>query len=142
MKLDVPSIADPRWEKVSLKCEYNLDGMDLYSVKWYKDGVEFFRFMPGSKPAGRDYPIDGVFVDVSRSDSQQVTLLGQANTRRGATSIYKRELQSVTTPVQLSLSRIKNRISRVASSAFTGNSGRNNQESKLNLREIKVGRFF
>lgn len=83
VRLDVPSIADPRWDKVALRCEYDLGGEDLYSVKWYKDGAEFFRFMPGSKPAGRDFPVDGIYVDVNKSDSKQVTLLGQVNSRRG-----------------------------------------------------------
>lgn len=68
---------------MTLRCEYDLGGEDLYSVKWYKDGAEFFRFMPGSRPPGRDFPVDGVHVDVNRSDSKQVTLLGQANNRRG-----------------------------------------------------------
>lgn len=79
----MPSIADPRWEKVALRCEYDLDGEELYSVKWYKDGLEFFRFMPGSRPPGRDFQLEGVYVDVNKSDSKQVTLLGQANNRRG-----------------------------------------------------------
>ncbi|XP_032666557.1 uncharacterized protein LOC116842025 isoform X2 [Odontomachus brunneus] len=84
LKLEVPSIVDPRWEKVSLKCVYDLHGDELYSVKWYKDGDEFFRFMPGSTPTGRDYTVKGVFVDVSQSDNKQVTLLGQAHAdRRG-----------------------------------------------------------
>ncbi|XP_034181140.1 uncharacterized protein LOC117604786 [Osmia lignaria lignaria] len=87
VRLDVPSITDPRWDKVALRCEYDLGGEDLYSVKWYKDGAEFFRFMPGSKPAGRDFPVDGVYVDVNKSDSKQVTLLGQVNSRRGKVSL-------------------------------------------------------
>ncbi|XP_076303078.1 uncharacterized protein LOC143221541 [Lasioglossum baleicum] len=87
LRLDVPSIADPRWEKVILRCEYDLSGEDLYSVKWYKDGAEFFRFMPGSRPPGRDFPVDGVYVDVNKSDSKQVTLLGQANNRRGKVNL-------------------------------------------------------
>ncbi|XP_076644660.1 uncharacterized protein LOC143354449 [Halictus rubicundus] len=87
LRLDVPSIADPRWDKVTLRCEYDLGGKELYSVKWYKDGNEFFRFMPSSTPAGRDFPVDGVFVDVNRSDSKQVTLLGQANTRKGKVNL-------------------------------------------------------
>ena len=84
LKLDVPKMADPRSEKVVLRCEYDLGGEDLYSVKWYKDGAEFFRFMPGSRPSGRDFSVDGVYVDVNKSDSKQVTLLGQANNRRGS----------------------------------------------------------
>ncbi|CAK9801150.1 hypothetical protein ANTQUA_LOCUS2716 [Anthophora quadrimaculata] len=87
LRLEVPNIADPRLDKVTLKCEYDLDGEDLYSVKWYKDGAEFFRFMPDSRPAGRDFPVDGVYVDVNKSDSKQVTLLGQANNRRGKVNL-------------------------------------------------------
>ncbi|XP_068984754.1 uncharacterized protein [Bombus flavifrons] len=87
LRLDVPKMADPRWEKVILKCEYDLGGEDLYSVKWYKDGAEFFRFMPGSRPPGRNFSVDGIYVDVNKSDSKQVTLLGQANNRRGKVNL-------------------------------------------------------
>ncbi|KOX81021.1 hypothetical protein WN51_05708 [Melipona quadrifasciata] len=87
LKLDVPKMVDPRWEKVVLRCEYDLGGEELYSVKWYKDGAEFFRFMPSSMPAGRDFSVDGVYVDVNKSDSKQVTLLGQANNRRGKVNL-------------------------------------------------------
>nr|XP_012141499.1 PREDICTED: uncharacterized protein LOC100881497 isoform X2 [Megachile rotundata] len=77
LRLDVPSIADPRWDKVVLRCEYDLGGEDLYSVKWYKDGCEFFRYMPDSKPPGREFPVPGVHVDLNKSDNKQVTLFGQ-----------------------------------------------------------------
>ncbi|XP_053984074.1 uncharacterized protein LOC128879183 [Hylaeus volcanicus] len=87
VRLEVPSIADPRWDKVTLRCEYDLDDKDLYSVKWYKDGAEFFRYMPGSTPPGRDFPVEGVYVDVNKSDSKQVTLLGQPNNRRGKVNL-------------------------------------------------------
>ena len=30
-----------------LRCSYDLEGSELYSVKWYKNGQEFYRFMPG-----------------------------------------------------------------------------------------------
>lgn len=85
-RLDVPNIADPRWERVSLRCEYDLSGKELYSVTWYKDGVEFFKFMPGSPAIRRDYHIDGVYVDLSGSDQEQVTLLGP-NTRKGKVNL-------------------------------------------------------
>lgn len=87
LKLDVPNIADPRWDKVALRCEYDLGDKDLYSVKWYKDGAEFFRYMPGWKPPGRDFPAEGVYVDVGKSDSKQVTLLGQASSRGGKVNL-------------------------------------------------------
>ncbi|XP_012534219.1 uncharacterized protein LOC105835462 [Monomorium pharaonis] len=81
-KLEVPSIADPRWERVLLKCEYDLGGKDLYSVTWNKDGQEFFRFMPGSPTPKRPQNISGLYIDLNQSDHQHVTLLGP-NTRKG-----------------------------------------------------------
>ncbi|XP_015190459.1 PREDICTED: uncharacterized protein LOC107073980 [Polistes dominula] len=82
VRLDVPDIVDPRWENVTLRCEYDLGGKELYSVKWFKDGVEFFRFMPSSRPVGEYFPVEGIAVDIARSDGRQVTLLGQSNDRR------------------------------------------------------------
>jgi len=75
---------------VSLRCEYDLGGKELYSVTWYKDGIEFFKFMPGSP--GREYYIDGVYVDVSRSDHEQVTLLGPSM-RKGAQLFTQRSYE-------------------------------------------------
>ena len=34
-------------DKARLTCLFDLEGEQLYSVKWYKDGHEFFRFIPG-----------------------------------------------------------------------------------------------
>lgn len=81
-KLEVPSIADPRWERVLLKCEYDLGGKELYSVTWNKDGQEIFRYMPGSATPKRPQNISGLYIDLNRSDHKQVTLLGP-NTRKG-----------------------------------------------------------
>jgi hypothetical protein len=40
----VPSYAIQEKEAV-LECPYDLQGMALYSVKWYKNGLEFFRYL-------------------------------------------------------------------------------------------------
>ncbi|KAI4503436.1 hypothetical protein M0802_001658 [Mischocyttarus mexicanus] len=77
LRLDVPDIVDPRWENVTLRCEYDLGGKELYTVKWYKDGNEFFRFMPGSRPVGEYFPVEGIKVDILQSNGRQVTLHGQ-----------------------------------------------------------------
>lgn len=37
----------------------------LYSVKWYKDGEEFYRFVPRASPPQNSYSFDGIKVDVS-----------------------------------------------------------------------------
>lgn len=37
----------------------------LYSVKWYKDDEEFYRFLPKSNPPQHSYRVEGIRVDVS-----------------------------------------------------------------------------
>lgn len=81
-KLIVPTIADPRWESIPLRCEYDLGGKELYSVTWNKDGQEIFRFMPGSPTPKRPQNISGLYIDLNQSDQKQVTLLGPT-TRKG-----------------------------------------------------------
>lgn len=48
-----------------LECHYDLDGEALYSVKWYKDGNEFYRYVPRDMPPAQVFPLQGVLVDVS-----------------------------------------------------------------------------
>jgi hypothetical protein len=87
----VPSLKY-RGESVLLECQYELNnrsshkqrGYDvdryhrnnylyydeeneevLYSVKWYKDGEEFYRFVPRANPPQTSYSFDGIKVDVS-----------------------------------------------------------------------------
>lgn len=48
-----------------LECHFDLEGEALYSVKWYKDGNEFFRFVPRDQPPAQLFPLPGVSVDVS-----------------------------------------------------------------------------
>ena len=38
----------------------------LYSVKWYKDNEEFYRYVPKANPPQNSYKVDGIRVDVSR----------------------------------------------------------------------------
>lgn len=54
----------------------------LYSVKWYKDNEEFYRFIPKANPQQQSYKVDGVRVDVS-------SLLFIINTNRN--TIERRE---------------------------------------------------
>lgn len=48
-----------------LECKYDLQGEKLYTVKWYKDGNEFYRFLPGELPEVQVFEVPGVHVDVS-----------------------------------------------------------------------------
>ena len=48
-----------------LECVYDLGGDTLYSVKWYKDNEEFYRYVPRSDTIKQSYKLDGVRVEVS-----------------------------------------------------------------------------
>ncbi|KAK8758916.1 hypothetical protein V5799_003451, partial [Amblyomma americanum] len=50
-------------EPVQLRCEYDLENAELYSVKWYKNNVEFYRYLPSDVPPGQSYELVGTFVD-------------------------------------------------------------------------------
>ncbi|XP_015908486.1 uncharacterized protein [Parasteatoda tepidariorum] len=73
LMMDVPS-PTTQGESVELICSYQLDEDKLYSVKWYKDDVEFYRYVPNDWPPGQFLPIQGVKVDLSKSGSQSVYL--------------------------------------------------------------------
>lgn len=60
-----------RHTDVRLDCHYDLDGEALYSVKFYKDGNEFYRFVPRDIPPVLIFDQPGVAVDVSTFIEQE-----------------------------------------------------------------------
>ena len=62
--LKVPSyevVGDP----VVLHCDYELQDDKLYSVTWYRDNHEFYRYVPNSKPHIKTFELPGIAVNVS-----------------------------------------------------------------------------
>ena len=55
-------------QSASLKCNYDLDGSKLYSVKWYKNGEEFYRYMPSMERQYDVFDVPGVNIDASIVD--------------------------------------------------------------------------
>ncbi|KYN10536.1 hypothetical protein ALC57_17141 [Trachymyrmex cornetzi] len=50
---------------IELRCEWRImSGSNLYSVKWYKDDHEFFRYVPDSSQRTQTFPRPGVTVEV------------------------------------------------------------------------------
>ncbi|XP_069992582.1 cell adhesion molecule 1-like isoform X2 [Penaeus vannamei] len=76
--LKVKKVVVPPHEKmgkgVVLKCEYDLEGDQLYSVKWYKGIKEFFRYVPADNPPIQVFDLPGVHVDRDKSNDRKVTL--------------------------------------------------------------------
>lgn len=60
---------EPAWvrrgQSAQLHCEYELNGAPLYSVKWYRGNLEFYRFSPFENPPAKIFPYTGIKVDVS-----------------------------------------------------------------------------
>lgn len=50
---------------VNLECHYDMEDEKLYSVKWYKDGHEFYRYLPRDHPPATLFTQNGITVDVS-----------------------------------------------------------------------------
>ncbi|CAD7084348.1 unnamed protein product [Hermetia illucens] len=71
--------------------EQREEGEALYSVKWYKDNEEFYRFVPKVNPPQQSYKVDGIRVDHQYSDSTRVLLRGL--TLR-STGVYKCEVSA------------------------------------------------
>ncbi|EDW39839.1 GL14264 [Drosophila persimilis] len=63
-----------RHEDAALGCKFDLDGESLYSVKWYKDGFEFYRYVPRDMPPGQVFPLPGVDVELQNSTDVVVVL--------------------------------------------------------------------
>ena len=59
-----------RGDMALLECQYELGGADkLYSVKWYKDNEEFYRYVPRSDTVKQSFKVEGVRVEVSAAES-------------------------------------------------------------------------
>jgi hypothetical protein len=66
VSLKVPQTADI-FHPVTLSCDYDLEGGSLYSVKWYKDESEFFRYVPDYDPQSQAFHTPAVTLDVSNN---------------------------------------------------------------------------
>ncbi|XP_041989029.1 uncharacterized protein LOC121740408 [Aricia agestis] len=88
--ITVPRLKQPG-ESVTLVCEYDLEGGKLYSVKWYRDNEEFYRYMPGLIPPQHAHRLDGVKVDLEKSSARRVYLRNLTLKSRG---LYRCEISA------------------------------------------------
>lgn len=63
-----------RGQNIRLECNFNLDGETLYSVKWYKDGNEFYRYVPQDMPPVLVFHLPGVTANIHNSTERSVVL--------------------------------------------------------------------
>ncbi|XP_050294116.1 uncharacterized protein LOC126734502 isoform X2 [Anthonomus grandis grandis] len=90
VRVNVPQFRIPG-ETAQLQCEFDLGNDTLYSVKWYKDHEEFYRYLPKARPQSTSYRVEGVQVDMQKSSSKKV-VLHSVNWK--TTGIYKCEVSA------------------------------------------------
>ncbi|GBP14685.1 hypothetical protein EVAR_9593_1 [Eumeta japonica] len=87
VSLRVTSVSVPearaRGSSATLACDFELEGARLYSVKWYKDNEEFYRYMPRVRPPQHAYQLDGITVDLDKSSARRVYLRNLTLRSRG-----------------------------------------------------------
>ncbi|XP_049538605.1 uncharacterized protein LOC125952889 [Anopheles darlingi] len=74
VRVSVP-FAIRRGDNANLICHYDMEGDELYSVKWYKGKREFFRYTPKEIPALKAFHVAGVTVELSVSNGSHITLV-------------------------------------------------------------------
>ncbi|XP_014369295.2 cell adhesion molecule 2 [Papilio machaon] len=88
LELQVPAQAAEGGEAI-LGCQFDMERDILYSVKWYKDGREFYRYVHDSQRPINHFATPGVMVDVRRSSSTVVTLV---HLTRESAGLYRCEV--------------------------------------------------
>jgi len=79
-------------ERAVLECRFDMEGEELYSVKWYKAGHEFYRYIPGDRDQRvTTFSLPGITVDKSHSDSSRVAL---RHLNLGSTGRYRCEVSA------------------------------------------------
>lgn len=84
VKITVPPVV-LSGSSVTLKCDYDLEGVQLYSLKWYFQELEFFRHVPKEIPENKYFNLPHFNIDMPNCDAHSVTLKG---VRRNMSGIY------------------------------------------------------
>ena len=64
LDIQLPSIAI-FGKPAQLNCTYELEQDQLYSIKWFHNDNEFYRYLPNDNPPEQFYHTKGLYVDVS-----------------------------------------------------------------------------
>jgi len=82
-----------RGDNATLLCRYSQGSKHLYSLKWYKDEVEFYRYQPWNlKDQQQIFDVPGIKVDLADSKPSRI-VLRKVNFR--SSGIYRCEITSI-----------------------------------------------
>ncbi|KAB0800369.1 hypothetical protein PPYR_06109 [Photinus pyralis] len=72
IEIDPPVVE--RGASATLRCNYDLEGEPLYTVKWYRGQREFYRYTLNEVPPTKVFLFEGLKVNLEMSDEHQVVL--------------------------------------------------------------------
>ena len=78
-------------QSATLECNFDLEGSRLYSVKWYKNGEEFYRYMPAMERQYDVFRVQGVHIDLAYSNYKTVHMSSVSLDTRG---VYRCEVSN------------------------------------------------
>lgn len=90
LTINVPAVVRSG-DTVTLSCHYDLEGLPLYTIQWFHESTEFYRYLPERNPPYSIFQVDGMHVNVSKSNSHDVTLV---DVSRKLTGEYKCEVSA------------------------------------------------
>lgn len=64
MEIKVPNAVE-RGQTVVLSCDYDLETAALYTLKWFRNEEEFYRYVPKETPPSHSFDVPNLDVDVS-----------------------------------------------------------------------------
>ncbi|XP_047740569.1 uncharacterized protein LOC125179208 [Hyalella azteca] len=78
--MEVSSVEVPRYlllgESATLACHFRLQDEVLYSLTWWKDGRQFYSYIPSNSPRVVVFNVPGVTVNIDASREGRVELVG------------------------------------------------------------------
>lgn len=90
LTINVPPIVRSG-DTVTLSCHYDLEGSSLYTIQWFLEDHEFYKYLPERVPPYSTFEVDGIHVNVSKSNTHDVTLV---DVSRKLTGRYKCEVSA------------------------------------------------
>eukprot|EP00094_Tigriopus_californicus_P012316 TCALIF_11905-PA protein Name:"Protein of unknown function" AED:0.13 eAED:0.19 QI:17/0.25/0/1/0.5/0.4/5/0/336 len=91
-------------ETITLTCRYDLGRDAIYSMKWYKNKEEIYRYVPTDNPEYKTFPLPGIEIDSTSTRPNQLVM---RITGPLASGQYKCEI-TVETPSFVTLHRSHN----------------------------------
>ncbi|EFN77891.1 Roundabout-like protein 1, partial [Harpegnathos saltator] len=90
LTINVPNVVRSG-DTVTLSCHYDLEGSSLYTIQWFLDNNEFYRYVFDRVPPASTFNVSGIQVNISKSNTHDVTLV---DVSRKLTGWYKCEVSA------------------------------------------------